>query len=308
METAADVGGTRPPAQARPGGPEPREAADARGDQIVHGAPGDPAHRRPVRRLLCCPPGLWPQGCRGCGSSRGGRGRRTCQDEARGAGSEEGRGAVWAGRGEGCGTVTAGGRRQHRGPGRRWSASPGAGGRRSPLPAERARPCGREHAEALVGRDAGGRGSLSTLPSCPRSSELHGPGRRQLRGPLPGNPHPGSTHRLADPGWALCLEVPVEPQTPSCPSQGSEPSHRSHTQPLRLRRVKASSLGGSRPRPSVPLPCRRQTVQFGTGSVDTPDTAFRGGQGRDPIVCPSEGVRPAGSHASRNSVAAARDF
>lgn len=229
METAADVGGTRPPAQARPGGPEPREAADARGDQIVHGAPGDPAHRRPVRRLLCCAPGLWPQGCRGCGSSRGGRGRRTCQDEARGAGSEEGRGAVWAGgaRGAAAGTVTAGGRRQHRGPGRRWSASPGAGGRRSPLPAERARPCGREHAEALVGRDAGGRGSLSTLPSCPRSSELHGPGRRQLRGPLPGNPHPGSTHRLADPGWALCLEVPVEPQTPSCPSQGSEPSHRS---------------------------------------------------------------------------------
>lgn len=95
---------------------------------------------------------------------------------------------------------------------------------------------------------------------------------------------------------------------PAARPRARSPHTEAHTQPLRLRRVKASSLGGSRPRPSVPLPCRRQTVQFGTGSVDTPDTVFRGGQGRDPIVCPSEGVRPAGSHASRNSVAAARDF
>lgn len=161
----------------------------------------------------------------GAAGAAGEEGPAKTRPAGRGVRKAKGRCGRDGARGAAAGTVTAGGRRQHRGPGRRWSASPGAGGRRSPLPAERARPCGREHAEALMGRDAGGRGSLSTLPSCPRSSELHGPGRRQLRGPLPGNPHPGSTHRLADPGWALCLEVPVEPQTPSCPSQGSEPSH-----------------------------------------------------------------------------------
>lgn len=167
-----------------------------------------------------------PRDAEGAGAA-GEEGPAKTRPAGRGVRKAEGRCGRDGARGAAAGTATAGGRRQHRGPGQRWSASPGAGARRSPLPAERARPCGREHAEALVGRDAGGRGSLSTLPSCPRSSELHGPGRRQLQGPLPGNPHPGSTHRLADPGWALCLEVPVEPQTPSCPSQGSEPSHRS---------------------------------------------------------------------------------
>lgn len=187
--------------------------------------PPPPGPQTPVLFRPVC----GPRDAEGAGAAgaAGEEGPAKTRPAGRGVRKAEGRCGRDGARGAAAGTVTAGGRRQHRGPGRRWSASPGAGGRRSPLPAERARPCGREHAEALVGRDAGGRGSLSTLPSCPRSSELHGPGRRQLRGPLPGNPHPGSTHRLADPGWALCLEVPVEPQTPSCPSQGSEPSHRS---------------------------------------------------------------------------------
>lgn len=302
METAADVGGTRPPAQARPGGPEPREAADARGDQIVHGAPGDPAHRRPVRRLLCCPPGLWPQGCRGCGSSRGGRGRRTCQDEARGAGSEEGRGAVWAGgaRGAGGGSTVdlAGGGRLLRGP---------AAGVLLSLQNAQGLAAGNTQRRLWDETREGG-------AACPHFPAAHGPQSCTGQGGDSCGARCQVTRTRAAPtAWqtpagrcAWRCRWSLRP--PAARPRARSPHTEAHTQPLRLRRVKASSLGGSRPRPSVPLPCRRQTVQFGTGSVDTPDTASRGGQGRDPIVCPSEGVRPAGSHASRNSVAAARDF
>lgn len=135
----------------------------------------------------------------------------------------------------------------------------------------------------LVGRGAGGRGSLSTFPSSPGPQKCTGEGgdscwvRRQVT-----RTWAAPTARQT-PGWALCPEGRVERRTPSCSSRGPGSSHRSsHAASRRLCRVTASYLGRSRPHPSVPLPGWCQTVQLGMRSVDTASTAFPGRAGMRP--------------------------